>query len=430
MAGLWDIRRAKRRSGDTRPGEWRNGWPLVAAAMIGSGLGPGLYQNLSSLFLPGLVRDLGWTPGDIATAGGIGMIGALAAPAIGRAADRLGVRPVVIASMLVLSLGYLWLASVSGASWHYAVGVMLVVVALPGTSSLSFGKLIAARFVTHRGMALALGTSGLAAMTIVVAPLLGLVIDGYGWRTALLLMAIASTAVALPPILIAIRDAPLATAPPVAGDAPAASPAGVTASQARRDARFWLLIASAALINFATTGLVTQMVPIGIERGLRAGEAALLLTGFGVSAIAGRLLVGVLVDRLRPFPVAAAIATVSGTAFLLLAWGPGGLAPLMTIVFLCGLMNGAENDLLPFLAARLFGLRAFAEIYGSAMPIALTGSAIGIVGFGQLHDWTGSYAAALVTGSGALLLAGMCFLLLTQVRSEEVGSDAPHTVGG
>lgn len=395
-------------------GEWRGGWPLVAAAMIGSGLGPGLYQNLSSLFVPELERDLGWSRGDIATAGGMGMLGALAAPAIGRAADRLGVRPVVIASMLVLALGYCWLAAVSGALWHYTAGVMLIVLALPGTSSLSFGKLIAARFVRHRGMALAFGTSGLAVMTVVVAPLLGLVIHGWGWRIALLLMAVASIAVALPPIMLAIRDAPLARAPRTASD-PAAT--GMTAAEARRDPRFWLLIVSSILINFATTGLVTQMVPIGIERGLSAAEAALLLTGFGISAIAGRLLVGVLVDRLRPFPVAAGIAIVSAGAFFLLAGGPSGLAAMMVVVFLCGLMNGAENDLLPFLAARLFGLRAFAEIYGTAIPIALAGSAIGIVGFGRLHDATGSYAVALVVGGVALALAAVCFLLLRRVRT-------------
>lgn len=401
-------------------GEWRGGWPVVAAAMLASGLGPGLYQNLSSLFVPGLEHDLGWSRGAIATAAGVGMLSALAAPAIGRAADRVGVRRVVATSMLVLALGYLWLASVSGALWHYTIGVSLVVVALPGTGSLSFGKLIAARFDRHRGMALALGTSGLAVMTIVVAPVLGLLIDARGWRAALILLGIATVAVALPSILLAIRDAPLAEASDEASDAdPAPPPGGVTAAEARRDTRFWLLIASAVLINFATTGLVTQMVPIGIERGLPPGQAALLLTGFGVSAVAGRLLVGALVDRLPPFPVAAAIALVSGAAFLLLAWGPGGLAPLMGIVFLCGLMNGAENDLLPFLAARLFGLRAYAEIYGTAMPIALAGSAIGIVGFGRLHDAGGGYALPLAAGSGALFLAATCFLLLMRVRARK-----------
>ena len=109
---------------------------------------------------------------------------------------------------------------------------------------------------------------------------------------------------------------------------------------------------------------------------------------------------------------------VAATAFVAMAAAAPGLVGMLVLVFLAGLMNGAENDLLPFLAARLFGLRAFAEIYGTAMPIALAGAAIGIVGFGRLHDWTGSYAAALLAGGGALALAALCFLLLTKVRAD------------
>ena len=44
-----------------RADEWRRGWPAVAACAIGIGTGPGLFQNLSSLFLPGLEEDFGWS---------------------------------------------------------------------------------------------------------------------------------------------------------------------------------------------------------------------------------------------------------------------------------------------------------------------------------------------------------------------------------
>lgn len=393
--------------------EWRRGWPVVWAAMLGAGLGPGLYQNLSSLFTPGLERSFGWSRGEIATAAGLGLIGALVAPAIGRVADRVGVRPVIVAAMLVLGAGYLWLATIAGPMWQYQAGVVLLVLAVPGTSSLAYGKLIAAAFVRGRGLALALGTSGLALATMIAAPLLGALIEARGWRAGFVALAIASTLVALPLVLIALRRVPAGptrTGPDAPADALPAT--GITAAEARRDRRFWIVVASAALINLATTGLVTQMVPIGIELGLSETSAALLLTAFGVSAIAGRLMIGALIDRVRPQPAAACFALVSALAFAALAVGPSGLPAIIVLVFLAGLMNGAENDLLPFLAARLFGLRAFAEIYGSAMPIALVGTAIGIIGFGRLHDWTGSYRIALACGSVALLLAGLCFLWL------------------
>ncbi|MHC9418219.1 MFS transporter [Sphingomonas citri] len=390
-------------------GEWRRGWPLVSAAMLGAGLGPGLYQNLSSLFTPGLERSFGWSRGEIATAAGLALLGALAAPLIGRTADRFGVRPVITASMLLLGIAYLWLATIGGAIWRYQIGVVLLVLTIPGTSSLAYGKLIAAAFERRRGLALALGTSGLALATIVAAPALGWVIGRYGWRYGFIALAAGSSVLALPLILLAIRRAPRAI---VAPRAPPSEASGVSARDARRDRRFWILVTSALLINAATTGLVTQLVPIGIEFGQSAAQAALLLTAFAASAIAGRLLVGLLVDRLRPQPVAAGFALVSAVAFVLLALAPQGQATLLLLVFLAGLMNGAENDLLPFFAARLFGLRAYAEIYGTAMPLALSGTAVGIIGFGRLHDAAGTYTPALACGAGALLLACCCFLLL------------------
>lgn len=382
--------------------------------MLGAGFGPGLYQNLSSLFTPGLQQTFGWSRGDIATAAGLALAGAIVAPLIGRAADRIGVRPVIVTSMLLLGAAYLWLAAMGmdggRAIWRYQLGVVLLVLTLPGTSSLTYGKLIAAGFVRGRGLALALGTSGLALVTLIAAPVLGMVIARSGWRAGFATLAVGASVLALPAIMLALRRLPIARPP--SADAPAPVRSGASAAEARRDRRFWTLVASAWLINAATTGFVTQLVPIGTDLGLAASDAALLLTSFAASAIAGRLLVGWLVDRLRPQPVAASFALVSATAFAALAWGPAGHGWLLLLVFLAGLMNGAENDLLPFFAARLFGLRAFAEIYGSAMPIAISGSAVGIIGFGRLHDVSGGYGLALALAGGALLLAAGCFAIL------------------
>jgi len=385
---------------------------VVVAAILGAGFGPGLYQNLSSLFTPGLEAEFGWTRGQISTAAGLALIGALIAPLVGRVADRVGVRPVIVASSAVLAAGYLLLANVGGAIWHYQACVLLLVLAVPGTSSLVYGKMIALRFRQHRGTALAIATSGLAVTTIVAAPALGWVIDGWGWRRGFVALAVASAA-ALPFILLVIRRSSTLAQPTIVEDGtPPVLVEGMTAAEARRDPRFRRVVAAAMLVNLATTGLVTQIVPLGRELGLSSAQAAVLLTSFGVSAIVGRLLIGALVDRYPPQPAAAAFALVSALAFAGLAWGSSHVAVVLVLVFLAGLMNGAENDLLPYLAARLFGLRAYGEIYGSAMPLTLVGTAIGIIGFGRLHDAFGDYDAALIVGAVALLGAGACFLSL------------------
>ncbi len=385
---------------------------MVVAAILGAGFGPGLYQNLSSLFTPGLEAEFGWTRGQISTAAGLALIGALIAPLVGRVADRVGVRPVIVASSAVLAAGYLLLAGVGAAIWQYQACIVLLVLAVPGTSSLVYGKMIALRFRQHRGTALAIATSGLAVTTIVAAPALGWVIDGWGWRRGFVALAVASAA-ALPFILLVIRRSSTLAQPTIVEDGtPPVLVEGMTAAEARRDPRFRRVVAAAMLVNLATTGLVTQIVPLGRELGLSSAQAAVLLTSFGVSAIVGRLLIGALVDRYPPQPAAAAFALVSALAFVGLAWGSSHVAVVLVLVFLAGLMNGAENDLLPYLAARLFGLRAYGEIYGSAMPLTLVGTAIGIIGFGRLHDAFGDYDAALIVGAVALLGAGACFLSL------------------
>lgn len=385
---------------------------MVVAAILGAGFGPGLYQNLSSLFTPGLEAEFGWTRGQISTAAGLALIGALIAPLVGRVADRVGVRPVIVASSAVLAAGYLLLAGVGAAIWQYQACIVLLVLAVPGTSSLVYGKMIALRFRQHRGTALAIATSGLAVTTIVAAPALGWVIDGWGWRRGFVALAVASAA-ALPFILLVIRRSSTLAQPTIVEDGtPPVLVEGMTAAEARRDPRFRRVVAAAMLVNLATTGLVTQIVPLGRELGLSSAQAAVLLTSFGVSAIVGRLLIGALVDRYPPQPAAAAFALVSALAFAGLAWGSSHVAVVLVLVFLAGLMNGAENDLLPYLAARLFGLRAYGEIYGSAMPLTLVGTAIGIIGFGRLHDAFGDYDAALIVGAVALLGAGACFLSL------------------
>lgn len=412
--------------GGAPAGEWRRGWPVVLAAMLGAGTGPGLFQNLSSLFTPSLEAAFGWSRGAIATAAGLALIGALVAPLVGRLADRIGVRPVIIGATAALLLGYLGLAALHGSMLHYQAAILVLVLALPGTSSLAYGKLIAARFVAGRGLALAVGTSGLALLTIVAAPLLERTIAAWGWQAGFLLLAAASVAV-LPVILVTIRAAPADLIAPAG--TPAAPLPGITAAEARRDPRFWRVVLAAVLVNAATTGLVTQLVPLGRELGLGAGEAALLLTAFGASAITGRLGIGLLVDRVAPQPAAAGFAALSALAFAGLALSAasqagGSFGWVAALVFVAGLMNGAENDLLPFLCARLFGLRAYGEIYGSAMPLALLGTAAGIIGFGRLHDATGAYTLALALSAAALVGAGLCFATLRDMVPSPPGAAA------
>ena len=411
--------------------EWRRGWPLVLGALIGIGAGPALFQNLSSLFVPGMIEEFGWSRGEIATAAGLGLAGGVAVPFLGRLGDRIGIRPLIVFSMLLLGAAYCGFASMTGALWEYQLLVLMLALAVPGTGAVAYGKPIAHCFVAHRGLALGVATSGISITTLVVPPGIGWVIAGYGWRGGFVALAVLTTLVALPLVLLAIRTAPLSPTRPDPDAAIASAPVvGMTGGETRRDSRFWRLGAIAFCINTATVGLVTQLVPFGIDRGLSAGQAALLLASFGASQIVARRAIGAMVDRFAPQRTAATVALLSAIAFALLELHAPGFALLMILVFFAGLMNGAENDLLPFFTARLFGIRAYGEVYGSLVLIALAGTATGIVGFGRLYDATGGYALALGVASGALTVAAILYLTLREERLPAARAAAASVAAG
>lgn len=386
--------------------EWRTGWPLVAGALVGSGASPALFQNLSSMFVPGMTGEFGWSRGAVAAASGLGFAGSLVVPLLGRAVDRVGVRPMIVGCMVALAAAYLGMAAMTGRLWHYHLLVLALAMTVPGTSALVYGKLIAARFVAHRGMALGIATSGLPLTTLLLPIVLAEVIEDFGWRGGFVALAVYSALIALPIALFAIRGAGPVNRATAIGPAQVS---GVTAPCARRDPRFWRLGLTGLFVNLGTIGFVTQLVPFGIDRGLPATQAALLLTAFGASQVAARVTFGALIDRFPPQRIAAAVAFVSALGFAVLQWRELTLPALALGVFCAGLMNGAENDLFPFFAARLFGLRAYGEIYGTLIVVALVGSGAGIIGFGMLHDATGGDAVGLAVASAALAIAGLLF---------------------
>jgi len=396
--------------------EWRRGWPVVLGAAAMFATGPALYQNLSSLFMADLETALGLTRGQIATSAGLGLLGAFAAPLIGRLADRIGVVPVMVASVLVLAGAHGLLAAMSGPRWQFQLGIALLALSAPGFSALIFGRLIARRFDRHRGLALGVATTGLAVATLLLPPLFAFVISAYGWRAGYLALGGAALFVGLPMALIAVR----AAGPPESAVAPPAPIAGGSLSW--RDILFWRLAGSTMLINIGTVGMVTQLAQIGRDRGFSLTEAGLLLSAYALSQIVGRLGIGLLIDRFAANRMAALFGLVSAAGFAALVPGEGGLVLVCVAVFCAGLLNGAEFDLLPYFASRLFALETYGELYGRLLMLAILGSATGIVGFGWLRDFTGSYAMPLAVGCIAVLLASMLVLRLPAARADAAGT--------
>jgi MFS family permease len=81
-------------------------------------------------------------------------------------------------------------------------------------------------------------------------------------------------------------------------------------------------------------------------------------------------------------------------------------APFATVgSLLIGLALGAEIDLVGYMSARYFGLKAYGTIFGCQYGMFAVGAGLGPLMYGQFFDRFGSYDAALMAAAGILLLS-------------------------
>ena len=154
---------------------------------------------------------------------------------------------------------------------------------------------------------------------------------------------------------------------------------------------------------------------------LRMAQIASIL---GLSSVAGRLCVGMLLDRMpAPFVALGALAIAAFGVLLLYLFGLQ-FAPFA--VALVGLAAGAEVDLVAYLCSRQFGTKAYGTIYGWQYSVFVMGYGFSPFLVGLARDYFGNYDVALLASAGSVALAGILALLL---RSKPEFESEPSTAG-
>ena len=164
------------------------GWHVVGAAFVAqfvsnfctlAGIGP---------FFTVIEREFGTNASAISNAvGGSILLMGLAGPLVGRALDRGNQRAIMLAGVVVMSLGLL-LAARAQTLWQLGIAFCLIV----NLGLVLFGPmpsitLVSRWFVRRRGLAVAVAVAG-ATFASATSPALGawlIGLDGVGWRGAL-----------------------------------------------------------------------------------------------------------------------------------------------------------------------------------------------------------------------------------------------------
>lgn len=396
--------------------EVRRHWPVLIGCTLGIAVGAAaLPFYTAGVFVRPLQAEFGWTRSQLALASFAStMTVVVAAPIAGQAIDRFGVRLPAAFSMAALAAGFVALAHASGSFAQYLLIQIAMFALAVASTPVGFTRAVNERFQAGRGLALGLTLSGTGIAAALAPPYVAGVIEQAGWRTAYWHLAIV-VAVALPIVVLLLSGRGERAAQAEAAAAPVGEATGTTLPEALRDRRFWRLVATFFVLALGVSGFVLHMVPMLGDAGMSPAEAAAVQARLGIAVIVGRLAIGVLVDRFFAPQVAALSLcfTVAGIAALAL-FGTDAASPA---AFAIGFALGAEVDLIGYLTARYFGLRAYGRLYGLLYSAFVLGTGLSPLLIARIAEGAGGYPAALWTSAG--LVSAAILLLATAPRFRE-----------
>ena len=394
--------------------------------MVGAGCGiTSVVFYTHGVFAVPIVEATGWQRGQVQLAFTLmSLMAIFTAPIVGWVIDRIGARTVAVYSVVTFGLGYALLSRSGDSLFGYYAAFMLMAILGAGTLPVTWTSVVNQWFHANRGLALGIALTGTGIAATLAPGYAGWLIARFGWQTAYFWLAVTVTAIALPLVLLLFRSPSIAAEEPDGGRV-AAMAEGVDFGEALRGYRLWVLCVGVFLVAGSVAGLITSFVAQLTDRGFTLAAAAGYAGLIGVSVISGRLLAGLLVDRLWAPAVAAVLLACPAAAALAL----DGLALSPAIVSLCavliGLAAGAELDLMAFLSSRYFGLRRYASIYAVTFASFSVSAGLAPAAFGAVYDAVGSYSPVLRASAAACVIGALA--LLTLGPYPDFGGDSKGT---
>jgi MFS family permease len=393
--------------------EWRRNWTVVLAGALGFALSSVTVYSLGPFIAP-LEAEFGWSRAQIASGMTLhSVLGVLLAPVAGIVIDRFGPRRVALLGIVGYWLAFSALATATGSLLVWFGLWFLLAVASAPMKPTTWTTGVSSVFDKGRGLAISVMLCGAAlgsSLTPIVATWL---IDAYGWRFAYGAMMTGFVAVVLPIVWLFFTSAAdrtrLAVKTPEERAPAAAALTGLDWRAGLLSWKFVRLGAAATVATLVIISFVSNLIPILSDNGLARSQAAGVAGLIGLSTIVGRLIGGLLLDRVNGALVGGFSLLVPIASALLVLSNPGSVTAASVAVLILGLSLGAELDCVAYLTTRHFGLKNFGTIFGVVSGLLALASGLGPFLANLAYDETGSYRIALQAYVPLSLLASVLF---------------------
>jgi MFS family permease len=197
-----------------------------------------------------------------------------------------------------------------------------------------------------------------------------------------------------------------------------ANPEELSMKQAFRTWKFWLFSVLMFCSGYCALTITVHIVPLCIDRGISADNAAVILSVLNMSMSVGSLLFGVVGERLgsRKTMIICQCLFLAVLLFLL----PTGSALVLGVLAVAISMGGGGIGVLQgTIIAELFGLKSNGVILGVNFFVFTIGSSLGSFIGGFIYDSTGNYQLAFLICGILAVIALLIGIALNLIRKSQ-----------
>ncbi len=397
------------------------GWRIAAAAFIFMMMTVGFILYGLPQFFPNYVEDFGWRRDQIQLGNTLSkiIVGPIFGFLAGWAIERFGPRKVMVSGAFFAAtalIGFSFMNSLSALYTFYFFNALGYLCAGP----LPCQVLISNWFTRLRGRVMGIAYVGIGVGGAIVPWLVRWFRDAFGWRGALLTLALFVLIVLVLLAVFVVKRQPSDLGLEPDGDVTPSGnqalkpPTAVRLSQVFRTPAFWLL-AAGSVLSISAVGGVVQNLPLFLadisKSSADAKSAAAVYPSIVLFAsIAGRLVTGYFADRFpKKYVMVAIFLIVAGSIPMLIMSGD---YPMLLYVFaVCfGFGLGGDYMLVPLMTAECFGLAGLSRILGIIITSDSVGEAVMPWIVARVRENTGSYESGFMLLSVVALLGAFAIL--------------------